>query len=162
MGFVGDDHDIPAVGEGRHALAFLLGHELLDGRKHDTAAADLEEVSQLVAAIRLLGLLADDLKAAVELAEELVVEIIAVGQDDDGRVLHGWVLGDSSGVEEHREALARTLGVPDDPRLTIAGLGAGSNGFLHSLIYGVELVVARDDLGRAALVIILVGDEVAD
>jgi hypothetical protein len=72
----------------------------------DASAADLEEVAQLVATIRLLGLLADDFEAAVELSEELVVEVVAVGQDDDGRVLHGRVLGYPAGVEEHREALA--------------------------------------------------------
>ena len=45
VSFVCDDHDVPAVGEGRHALAFLLGHELLDGREDDASAADLEEVA---------------------------------------------------------------------------------------------------------------------
>ena len=82
-----------------------MGHELLDGRKDDPAAAYLKEIAKLVAAVCLLGLLTNNLEAAVELAEELVVEVVAVGQDDDGRVLHGRVLGYTSGVEEHREAL---------------------------------------------------------
>ena len=106
MCFVGDDHDVPAVGEGRHALTFLLGHELLDRSEYDASAADLKEVAQLIAAVCLLGLLADDLIAAVELPEELVIQIVAIGQDYDRRVLHGRVLGHTAGIEEHREALS--------------------------------------------------------
>ena len=52
--------------------------------------------------------------------------------------------------------------MPDDPSLTVAGLGAGADRFLDRLIDGVELVVAGDDLGRAALVVVFVCDEVAD
>ena len=52
--------------------------------------------------------------------------------------------------------------MPDDPCLTVAGLGAGANGLLDRFIDGVELVVAGDDLGRATLIVVLIGDEVAD
>ena len=52
--------------------------------------------------------------------------------------------------------------MPNDPSLTVAGLGAGTDRFLDRLIDGVELVVAGDDLGRATLVVVLIGDEVAN
>ena len=62
--------------------------------------------------------------AALELAEELVVEIVAVGQHDQRRVLHRRVPDDARGVEEHREALAAALRVPDHAGATVARLAA--------------------------------------
>jgi hypothetical protein len=52
--------------------------------------------------------------------------------------------------------------MPDYPCLTVTNLGAGTDCFLDGLIDGMELVVAGDDLGRATLVVVLIGDEVAN
>ena len=62
--------------------------------------------------------------AAREGAEELVVEVVAVGEHDEGRVLHRRVADDAAGVEGHRQALARALRVPDDADAPVAGLAA--------------------------------------
>ena len=62
--------------------------------------------------------------AAGEGAEELVVEVVAVGEDDDGRVRHRRVQDDAAGVEGHRQALARALRVPDDADAPVARLAA--------------------------------------
>ena len=60
---------------------------------------------------------------AGERAEELVVQVVAVGDDDQRRVLHRRVEDDAAGVERHRQALARALGVPDDADAPVARLG---------------------------------------
>ena len=64
--------------------------------------------------------MAEQVLAAREGAEELVVEVVAVGEDDDGRVLHRRLARDHAGVEGHRQALARALRVPDDADAAVA------------------------------------------
>ena len=64
-------------------------------------------------------------------AEELVVQVVAVGEDHDGGVLHGRVQDDAPGVEGHGQALARALGVPDHAHAPVAGVAAGSPAGLY-------------------------------
>ena len=52
--------------------------------------------------------------------EELVVQVVAVGDDDYGGIFHRRVADDFAGVEHHGEALARALGMPDDAGAAIA------------------------------------------
>ncbi len=165
---VGDDDDVPAVAQGGQPLA-LLGKELLDGREHHAAAGDLQELAQALAVGGLHGRLAEELEAALELAEELVVEVVAVGQDHQRRVLHRRVADHPGGVEQHREALAAALGVPDHARATVARLAtmrvgrgahaAGAHRLVHRGVDRVELVVARDDLVDGAAVRVLLEDD---
>ena len=119
--------------------------------------------------------------AAGEGAEELVVEVVAVGEDDDGWVFHRWIPDKGAGVEGHGEALAGALGVPDDAYAAVAGLAAGPGaglvaatdlgnsaqaGGAESLGDGdpdrVELVIAGHLLGEGAAAVVLKHDEVAD
>ena len=73
----------------------------------------------------LHGLLPQQLMAAGERAEELVVQVVPVGDDDQRRILHRRMQHDPPGVERHRQALARTLRVPDHADAPVAGLGVG-------------------------------------
>jgi hypothetical protein len=180
---VGDDHDVASVGERRVAVAPLLGQELLDRGEDDPASlAVLQQLPQVGAALRLDGLLPQELPAAGEDAEELAVQVVAVGEDHDGRVLHRRVTDDTSCVEHHRQALARTLRVPDDADATVPRLAAGSQacfvpapllsgtslqhcrpqGLFHRRVYRVELVVARHFLGELPAAFIFEHDEVAE
>src|SRR5690606_26490732 len=90
---------------------------------------------------------------------------------------------DPPGVEGHRQALARPLGVPDHADAPVAGLAAGPPARLvapaafghairarqlggpqrlaHRHLYGVELVVARHLLDDATAAVVLEHDEVA-
>ena len=127
--------------------------------------------------------LAQQVAAAGEGGEELVVEVVAVGEDDDGRVLHRRVKDDAPCVERHRQALARPLRVPDHPDPPVAALPTrhrcgreaalrlawlarmpadhrGAERFLDRDVDGVELVVARDLLGELAAAGVLEDDEV--
>ena len=57
------------------------------------------------------------LPAHAEGAEELVVQVVPVGNDNEGGVLHCRMLDDLSGIEGHEQALPRALRVPDHPTL---------------------------------------------
>ena len=122
--------------------------------------------------------------AAGESAEELIVEVVAVGEHDDGRVRHRRLADDAPGIEGHGQALARALGVPDDADAPIAwraarpaagfvmaGFFVSTSGLLqlgrpqrlgNGGPHGVELVIARHLLGERAAAVILERDEVAD
>ena len=126
--------------------------------------------------------------AARERAEQLVVEIVAVGQHHDGRVLHRRVQDHPPGVERHCQALAGTLRVPDHADPAVALFAAGhrprvvaallarlkalglvpalhrnrrAQGFFQRDIDGVKLVVAGDLLGQLAGALVLEHDEMA-
>ena len=71
------------------------------------------------------GRLAQQVAAAGEGAEELVVQVVAVGDDDDRRVPHRRVQDHAARIEGHRQALARPLGVPDDADAPVARLAPG-------------------------------------
>src|SRR5690606_2707323 len=135
------------------------------------------------AAGRLLRRLPQQVLAAREGAEELVVEVVAVGEHDDGRVTHRRLADDAARVEGHRQALARPLRVPHDADAPIARLAASlalrcgyrAAGYqvvgslqlgrpqrlLHRYLDRMELVVAGHLLDDAPAVV-LEDDEVTD
>ena len=177
---VGDHHDVAAVGQQRVPVPFLLGEELLDRGEDHAARCDGELRPQVRAARGLRRRLAQEVAAPGEGAEELVVEIIAIGEHDDGGIAHGGLADDAAGVERHGQALARALGVPDDADAAVAGLAAGEAARLVASpdvaglalelrcaqrlgdggLDGVELVVARH-LFRERPAVVLEHDEVA-
>ena len=88
VGLVGDDDDVAPVREHGVAVARLGGHELLDGREDDATTADAEPLAQVGPISGLDGILAQQVAAAGEGSEELVVQVVPVGDHDDGGVLH--------------------------------------------------------------------------
>ena len=80
----------------------------------------------MVAAVGLHRLLAQQLFGGGEGVEELVVEVVAVGDDDDGGIVEGQ--HDFAGVEDHRERFAAALGVPDDACFAVAEGLVGDRG----------------------------------
>ena len=180
---VGDHDDVPAPRQLGHAVALFLGKELLDRREHDAARLDVQLGAQVGAAPSLRRRLPQQVPAAGERAEELVVEVVAIRQHDDRRVLHRRLADDPPGVERHGQALARALGVPDDADPAITGFAARSPpgftaeapfahvgafslqpGRSQRLVDGrlrrVELVVSRHLLGQPAAAVVLEDDEV--
>ncbi len=67
-------------------LVGFVRPELLDGGEDDAAGRNAEELAEVFAVFGLDGWLKQGFVAAGEGAEELVVEIIAIGEDDDGGV----------------------------------------------------------------------------
>ena len=124
MGFVGDDHDVAAVREERMPVPLLFGEEFLDGGEDHATGRDRKLLAQVGPVSRLHRRLAQQILAAGEGAEELVVQIVAVGDDHDGRVGHGWMEDQATGVEGHGEALAGALRVPDHADALVADVSA--------------------------------------
>src|SRR5437867_3958672 len=106
-------------------------------------------------------------------AKELIVKIVAVGDDNDCRILHCGMHHNATRIECHRQTLARALRVPDDANASIAPLGfalsfgkvrsafftdcGGSRGqdtsaecFKNSDVDSMVLVVARHLLDESA------------
>ena len=182
MRLVGDDDDIAAFGERRMPAAGPVGEEFLDGGEHHAARRDGEFRAQVGAVSRLFRRLTEEVRTPREGGEQLVVEVVAVGQHDDGGVSHRRVACDAACVERHRQALARALRVPDHADAPVAGRAAGpaprfvaaggrlghtaaaalqrrrAPGLGDRRAHRVKLVVAGDLLGRRAARI-LEGDE---
>jgi hypothetical protein len=123
MRFISDDDCVLLRAQAGHLLA-LLGEKLLNRGEDHAAARHGQQLAQLVAARGLHGRLAEDVRAALELAEKLIVEVVAVGQHDERRVLHRGLADHAGGEEEHRKTLAAALRVPDHTRATVARLAA--------------------------------------
>lgn len=118
--FVSDDDDVPPVGKHGVLIAFLFRQEFLNGRENDAAGVDLKFPSEVGPAFRLHGRLAKQLLTAGESTEELVVEIVPIRQNHQGRIRHCRFEDHSSSVKCHREALPRTLRVPDHADAPVA------------------------------------------
>ena len=180
---VRNHHDVAALRQ-RFGARRAFGEELLDCGEYDAAGLDGQPVSQVGAARRLNGRLAQKPATARERAENLVVQIVAVGEDDCGRVLHRRLLNYRAGVERHSQAFAGALGAPRHAHAPVAGFAArvssrrvalralgdapdaardagGAQGFVHRRPDRVKLVIARHLLGRRAAAV-FVNDEVSD
>ena len=184
MRFVGDDDDVAALREHRMTVALIFGKEFLDRCEHHAAGRDRQQPAQMTAAFGLHWRLTQQFTAARKRAEQLVVEVVPVGQDDEGRVFHRRLANDPPGIKRHRQALARALGVPDDADAPIAGLAAGlstrsvearrllkpsrlilqlggAQGLGHRHPHRVELVIAGHLFDDVPAAIIFKDDEVA-
>ena len=153
VGLVDDHDDVVAVGEQRIFLT-LGPAEFLDQGK-DEALVLAEECAHLLAVLRLGGIGLADGTGVEEIAVDLPVQVLAVGDDDEAVVALA-LAEDLAGVEDHRKALARALGVPEDAELAAEFLAAQE--LVEALVHADELVVLGDDL----LGVLVVDDKVLD
>ncbi len=154
---VGDDDDVPAR---RHRLAVAaLAGELLQGGEDDAARARRELVAEIDAALGLVRLLPQQVGRPAELGEELVVEIVAVGEHHDGRILERDLSEELADEEEHREALAAALCVPDHADLSVSLRRCRPQRLRNGLVDGEVLVVPGDFLRNHAVAPLLEEDE---
>src|SRR5690349_8182872 len=89
---------------------------------------------------------------------DLAVELLAVGDDEEGPGA-GEFAQDFLGEEDHREALAAALGVPEDAEAALF-LADGADG-LDSVVDAEILVVLGEDLDERATTL-AIEDEVFD
>ena len=78
VSLVGNHDDVAAVREHRMPVALLLRKELLDGREHDTAGRHRQLRAQVRTVCGLRRRLPQQVLAASERAEQLVVQVVAV------------------------------------------------------------------------------------
>ena len=157
----------------------------MDGREDHAPRLDAQQLTQVGAALGLDGRLPQKLAAARECAEELVVQVVAVGEHDEGWVLHRRFADDAPRIEGHGEALPRALRVPDHANAPVARLTArppaglvatrdlgdpvglapqlgGPQRLRHRHLHRMELVVARHLLDQRPAARVLEDDEVPD
>ena len=132
----------------------LVPAEFLDQREHQPLVL-AEELAHLLAVLRLRGFGFGDCAGVQEVPVNLPVQIVTVGHDYEGEVARLFA-EDFAGVEDHREALARTLRVPEHAELALQFLAPEE--LVIGAVHADELVVLRDDL----LVVLVVEDEVLD
>ncbi len=177
VGLVGDDHDVPALGEDRMGVSPFLGEEFLDGCENHPSDVDREFLPEVCPAFGLGRVLPEEFAAPGEGAEELVVQVVPVGEDDYGGVFHVGVPYQGAGVEGHGQALAGALVVPDDPDSPVPGispvpsvaLGRGSSlelggpeGLLDRGLDGVELVISGHFLDEFPATVVIEYDEISE
>lgn len=88
--------------------------------EHHASAGRVQQLAQMLAPAGQHRCLAEDVRAVLELAEKLVVEIVSLGQHHQRRVLHRRMPHHARGKEEHGETLAAALRVPDHAGATVA------------------------------------------
>ena len=128
--------------------------EFLDQRE-DQPLVLTEKLPHLLAVLGLGGFGFGDRAGVQEVPVDLSVQIVAVGDDHEREVARLFA-EDLAGVEDHREALARTLRVPEHAELALQFLSLEER--LIGPVHADELVVLGDDL----LVFLVVEDEVLD
>ena len=149
MRFVRDDHHVAPVRQRRIVRPAPGRSKLLNGGEYDSARSPVQRLLQVLTALRLNWRLTDQVAVHGEGAEQLIVKVVTVGHDNDGRVLQFRSSNQLARVERHEQALAGTLGVPDHAHLAVAfGRGSTHRAF-HGVSHGVILMIARDDLGNA-------------
>ena len=100
----------------------------------------------------LYRLFAQQVLRQTEYTKELTVQIVAVGNDDNGRVFHCGFLHYPRSKAGHGDALAAALRVPDHTAFLVT---AGARCFHHlrdGCTHRMELVIARDLLDQRAVV----------
>ena len=150
---VGHDDDVGPVGELRVGLP-ALGVELLD-QGEDVAVVLPQELAQVLAAARPDAALRLGDRARVgEVAVDLLVELLPVGDDQEGPVARQ-LAQDLLGEEDHRVAFAAALGVPEDAEAALTpgpspvrGRGGRCDGG-EGVVDAEVLVVLGDQLDRA-------------
>ena len=148
MRLVRDDHDVFPFGQKFKSLT-LFGGKLLDGGKHHPAAARSQKLFQFGAAFRLFGRLAQQGCARVKGSEQLVVQVVAVGDHDNSGVRHVRMDDQQAGVKHHGERLAASLGVPHHPRLAVSrGLASHIGQAVSSRLFLNGGVLANRPQGR--------------
>ena len=130
---VRDHHDVAAVREEGMLVTLRLGEELLDRREDDSPGGDLEQRTEMGAAVGLLRGVAQEIGTAREGAEKLLVQVVAVREDDERRVLQLGLDDQLPGVEDHGETLPGSLRVPENSQLAEVWM-RGFHKFEHALL----------------------------
>src|ERR1035437_6077051 len=99
---------------------------------------------------------------ACKSSKELVVEVVPVRDDNQSRVLHRRVQHNATCVKHHRQALTRTLSMPDDTDPLIAAGTSRPQGRFQCEIDRVVLVIAGHLLTQCSAAGVFKNDEMAD
>ena len=157
MRLIGQHHNIAALGQHGEGIFILPGHKLLNRGKNNAARWAIgQHLPQRLARVGLHRLLAQQVLGQAEHAKQLPIQVIAVGNHHNRRVLQLGLLQHPRGKAGHGDALARALRVPHHPTLAAHRGGRIFVGRLqhprNRRTHRVVLVVARHFFHQAAIV----------
>ncbi len=154
MRLVGHHHDVRALRKHRKSVFILARHELLDGGEDNAATRAVSQfLAQITARSHLHRLLTQQILGQRENAEQLAVQVIAVGDHHDGRVFHRRFLHHPCSEAGHGDALTRALGMPNHPALVRAAWARGADHLLDGCTHGMELVIAGNLLHQPSVIL---------
>ena len=157
---VGNDDDVVAQRQHRMRQLFFLQAELLNRCENHFSALRLQQPAQILDAFRLFHRTHQRPRRR-EFVVQLVVQIVAVHFDDEGRIAQFRPPPQNSHQEDHRERLARPGSVPDHAQPPLAPPGHSGDGLPRRQPHREELVILRALLGDA-VVHHLKDNEIAD
>ena len=161
VGLVRDHNDVAALGQHREGVFILTRHELLDRGEDDAARGAVAQLGAQVWTGQCLGgLLPQQVLGQAEHPKQLPIQVVAVGDNHDGGVLHRGFLHHTGGKAGHGDALAAALGVPHHTALAGGTRSGCGHHFFDGGAHGVELVVACNLLDE--LTVVLEQDKVTD
>ena len=111
-------------------------------REDHAAGCHLQQFLHFTAIIGLHRLLPQQFMATGERAEELVVQVVAVGDNHQRRICHLGMPNHFAGVEGHRQTLSASLRVPNDANAAIPFRRNRLQCAIDRLVHRVELVIA--------------------
>ena len=105
--FIRDDDDVAAIRQGDEVPSgnSRSDSKLVNRGEYNAATRPIQQLPQLVAPLGLDRRLPQNPMAALELTKQLVVEIVAIRQYHQRRILHRRMTNHLPRVKEHREAL---------------------------------------------------------
>ena len=109
---IGDDHNIAPCRKHRMGIALLLRKKLLDRRKHHAPGRHRELLTQISASTRLRWRLTQQIPTTRKRTKKLIIQIVAIRQNHNRRILHHRIPNNSPGVKSHRQTLTRPLRMP--------------------------------------------------
>ena len=152
--FVGNHYDVAALGQHREAVLILARHKFLDGREDDAAGWPVAQLgAQILPGICLHRLLAQQILRQRKHPEQLPVQIVAVSDDDDGRVFHCRFLHNPRGKAGHRDALAAALRMPHHAALVRAAGARCRYHLVNRRPHRMELVITGNLLDQRPVIL---------
>ena len=85
---IGNHDNVSPIRKTRHAVSLFFGHKLLNRGEDNAATGNKQQVTQVGAPLCLSWRLSQRITATRKLPKELVVQIIAISQHNNGWILH--------------------------------------------------------------------------
>lgn len=181
---IGNNHNIAPYREPRMGVPLLFREKLLNSSKYHAPGRHRQFLTQISAVARLCWRLTQQILTTRKRAKELIIEIVAIRQNDNRRILHRRIADNSPGIKSHSQTLTRPLRMPHHANALIARRSTRllprfitsapfrtptprmlqfhrSPRLTHSHPHRVELVITRHLLRQRTAAIILKNNKIA-
>ncbi len=133
--------------------------ELLNCREDDATRGAIQLGNKVFPAFRLFGTLPQQSPSIGKRAKELTVKVVAIGHDNDSRILKPFIADERAREHQHRKTFAGALCMPENAATTVS---ARLQGKLHALARPsnrAELVISADLLDDESCSLVFFEDD---